>query len=112
MSYEQKIPGPMVQDTDFDPAVANAALRTAPEFEQEYWVRQARAAIHRQVLVAEGVAAAAEPPSALNSGSTLNGGTYSMWLPEANCGAFDTDPVSGFCGTFEYDLIHLHCGSF
>jgi hypothetical protein len=108
----EKIPGPMVQETDFDPTIANAAMRTAPEFEQEYWVRQAKAALHRQALVEEGVSDAGATPSALNSGSSINGGTYEGWFPPHGCGAFNTDPVSGNCGSFEYDLIHLDCGSF
>lgn len=105
-----KIPGPMVQDTDFDPTVANAALRTAPEFDQEYWVRQSKASLYRQALVEEGAAESAAPLSALNSGSTINGGQYEGWLPDVHCGTASTDPVSGFCGTAAYDLIHLHCG--
>jgi hypothetical protein len=64
------------------------------------------------VLVEEGVAAAAAPPSAYNSGSTVNGGTYQPWFPEVSDGNFSTDPVSGNCGDFTYDLIHLDCGGF
>jgi hypothetical protein len=100
----------MVQDTDFDPTVANAALRTAPEFDQEYWVRQSRAALHRQALVEEGVSDADSTPSALNSGSSINGGTYEGWFPPHTCGTVASDAVSGFCGTAAYDLIHLYGG--
>ena len=106
----EKTPGPMVRETDFDPAVANAALRTAPEFEQEYWVRQARASLQRQALVDEGVAAAAVTPSALNSGSSINGGQYSGWFAGHNGGSVASDAISGFCGTAAYDLIHLYGG--
>ncbi len=107
-----RVPGPMVKETDFNPFVADAALRTNPDAEQAYHVRQARAVLHRQVLVEEGVAEAANPPTALNTGSTINGGTYSMWLPTTDGGNFSSDPVSGNCGSFDYDLIHLDCGSF
>lgn len=105
---DEKRPGPMVQETDFDPAVANAALRTAPEFEQEYWMRQARASIHREVLEAEGEIAPV--PSAFNQGSTANGGQYVPWFPVHDCGSVASDAVSGNCGTTAYELIWLTCG--
>lgn len=94
----------------FEPEVANAALRTAPEFEQEYWLRQARASIHREVLSQEGIVV--QTPSAMSPSASINGGLYEMWLPISDCGTFATDPVSADFGTFEYDLVHLDYGVF
>ena len=107
---ERKPNGVLGVPVTFEPEVANAALRTAPEFEQEYWVRQARAAVHREVLVAEGKTAPV--PSAMSRGESINGGVYEKWLPISDCGAFATDPVSADFGTFEYDLVHLDYGVF
>lgn len=107
---ERKPNGMLGVPVTFEPEVANAALRTAPEFEQEYWVRQARAAVHREVLVAEGKTAPV--PSAMSKAESINGGVYAKWTPQDYfCGTASTDPVSAFCGTAEYDLIHLDFGS-
>ena len=106
----KKEPGVLGLPVTLEPELANAALRTAPEFEQEYWLRQARAAIHRDVLAQEGIVV--QTPNAMSRGESINGGVYEKWLPVAGAGAFATDPVSGDCGTFEYDLIHLDCGVF
>jgi hypothetical protein len=102
--------GTLVPQTDFEPYVADAAFRTAPDAEREYWERQARAAIHREVLTAEGVDAPV--PNAMNTGSTINSGVYVGWYPNVDCGGFGDELVSGDCGTFDYTLIHLDCGVF
>ncbi len=107
---ERKPNGLLGVPVTFEPEIANAAMRTAPEFEQEYWVRQARAAVHREVLVAEGQTAPV--PSAMSRGALINGGLYEQWLPISDCGTFATDPVSADFGTFEYDLVHLDYGVF
>ena len=104
----KKEPGVLGLPVTLEPELANAALRTAPEFEQEYWLRQARAAIHRDVLAQEGIVV--QTPSAMSRGESINGGVYAKWEPSVHCGDATTDSVSGFCGTAEYDLIHIHCG--
>lgn len=106
---QKKRPGPMADDTDLA-LIEAGEVRLAPDFEQEYWVRQSRARIYRKALYEEGTVQTDEIPSAMNSGITVNGGTYIPWVPTAHGGDAADDAISGFCGTAEYDLIHLHCG--
>lgn len=104
----EKIPGPLMPDTDFEPFVMDAAFRLSPEAENEYWTRQARAAIHREVLTAEGVDAPV--PSAMTKGASINSGTYTGWYPYHDCGSVANDAVSADCGTAFYELIWMNCG--
>lgn len=94
--------------TPLEQEQANAALLQNPDYEQEYWVRQARGALHRQVLAAEGKAV--QVPRATTADNGRNGGQYVRWLPITHCGSVADDAVSGFCGPVHAELIHLDCG--